>query len=289
MCPWRPRRAVHNAGLIHGDFKTLNLLVGADQRVKVADFGLSKVLDVLSVLPGTKTITGTPQYMAPEVSGRARRSRPWRRPQRVDGWRAAPHLAGGQEPAPGDAGGRVQVLNIAGSSLFEFDSWAICRRCPLAGSGSAPFRLSRDNPFLQYAFIISDGIRPNSLAIVMWELLNGLIPWKGMDIVQIIQKVERSTARLCIISSRLLYSHIFRAQFIYLIQPLPFLQVTDKANDIKGQPPPGRPPIDPVLYQTAPPGYIQLMQICWAQVCAPVRVPPLSMRRVLSRSARGRA
>jgi serine/threonine protein kinase len=60
-------RAVHNAGIIHGDFKTLNLLVGADQRVKVADFGLSKVLDVLSVLPGTKTITGTPQYMAPEV------------------------------------------------------------------------------------------------------------------------------------------------------------------------------------------------------------------------------
>ena len=28
-------RAVHNAGLIHGDFKTLNLLVGPDQRVKV--------------------------------------------------------------------------------------------------------------------------------------------------------------------------------------------------------------------------------------------------------------
>ena len=25
------------------------------------------MLDVLSVLPGTKTITGTPQYMAPEV------------------------------------------------------------------------------------------------------------------------------------------------------------------------------------------------------------------------------
>jgi hypothetical protein len=30
----------------------------------------------------------------------------------------------------------------------------------------------------------------SSLAIVMWELLNGLIPWKGMDIVQIIQKVR---------------------------------------------------------------------------------------------------
>jgi hypothetical protein len=27
----------------------------------------------------------------------------------------------------------------------------------------------------------------------MWELLNGLIPWKGMDIVQIIQKVRGGT------------------------------------------------------------------------------------------------
>jgi serine/threonine protein kinase len=61
-------RAVHAAGLIHGDFKTLNMLVGPDQRVKVGDFGLSKCLGALSVLPGTKTITGTPQYMAPEVN-----------------------------------------------------------------------------------------------------------------------------------------------------------------------------------------------------------------------------
>jgi serine/threonine protein kinase len=98
---------VHNAGIIHGDFKTLNLLVGADQRVKVADFGLSKVLDVLSVLPGTKTITGTPQYMAPEVGPTL--LRPF-----LGRWRRADHflaisLAGGQEPAPGHAGGRLQV------------------------------------------------------------------------------------------------------------------------------------------------------------------------------------
>lgn len=62
-------RAVHSAGLIHGDFKTLNMLVGPDHRVKVGDFGLSKCLGALTVLPGTKTITGTPQYMAPEVRG----------------------------------------------------------------------------------------------------------------------------------------------------------------------------------------------------------------------------
>ncbi len=36
-----------------------------------------------------------------------------------------------------------------------------------------------------------------SLAIVMWELLNGLIPWKGMDIIQIIQKVGRGSSDAC--------------------------------------------------------------------------------------------
>ena len=66
-------RAVHEAGLIHGDFKTLNMLVGPDHRVKVGDFGLSKCLGAMTMIPGTRTITGTPQYMAPEVIMRAAR------------------------------------------------------------------------------------------------------------------------------------------------------------------------------------------------------------------------
>ena len=60
-------RAIHNVGMIHGDLKTLNLLVTLEGRVKVADFGLSKLLGISSIVPGTKTISGTPQYMAPEV------------------------------------------------------------------------------------------------------------------------------------------------------------------------------------------------------------------------------
>ena len=100
--------------------------------------------------------------------------------------------------------------------------------------------------------IFFDDFCESSLAIVMWELLNGLIPWKGMDIVQIIQKVtSQLTNQLCCL--------------IHSLMTLLF-KVTDKANDVKGQSPPGRPPIDAVLYQTAPPGYIQLMQVCWAQV-----------------------
>ena len=115
--------------------------------VQVADFGLSKVLDALSVLPGTKTITGTPQYMAPEVM--------LTQPQ----------------------GMRVDIYSVA---------------------------------------------------IVMWEILTGAIPWKGLDIVQIIH------------------------------------QVTQDANRTQ-KPPPGRPRLEAQHIQSSPTGYIQLMHECWAQ------------------------
>lgn len=38
-----------------------------------------------------------------------------------------------------------------------------------------------------------------SVAIVMWELLTGEIPWRGLDIVQIIQQVRciTTTRPLC--------------------------------------------------------------------------------------------
>jgi len=36
---------LHGAGLIHRDLKSLNLLVSKKYDVKIADFGLSRVLD----------------------------------------------------------------------------------------------------------------------------------------------------------------------------------------------------------------------------------------------------
>ncbi len=57
----------HRQGVIHRDIKPANILVTADGRAKVADFGLSRPLaEDTSVLTSANAIMGTDAYMAPE-------------------------------------------------------------------------------------------------------------------------------------------------------------------------------------------------------------------------------
>lgn len=60
----------HEEGVVHRDIKPENILIDKRSRVKIADFGLAKMLSSGSVevptLTGTHQVMGTPMYMAPE-------------------------------------------------------------------------------------------------------------------------------------------------------------------------------------------------------------------------------
>jgi len=62
-------RAVHHAhqrGLLHRDLKPSNVLLDAHGRPHVTDFGIAKRLDDDGQTTTTRTLAGTPAYMAPE-------------------------------------------------------------------------------------------------------------------------------------------------------------------------------------------------------------------------------
>ena len=56
----------HAAGIVHRDVKPSNIMVLADDRVKLADFGIAQAMDDPS-LTATGGIMGSPGYMAPEL------------------------------------------------------------------------------------------------------------------------------------------------------------------------------------------------------------------------------
>ncbi|KAF2459813.1 kinase-like domain-containing protein, partial [Lineolata rhizophorae] len=58
-------KSVHDAGIVHRDVKAGNVLITADGRVQLCDFGISGIME--SELSKRSTFIGTPNWMPPEL------------------------------------------------------------------------------------------------------------------------------------------------------------------------------------------------------------------------------
>ena len=67
-------KAAHNAGIIHRDLKPSNLLIEADGKLKLTDFGVAQLF-AANKLTATGGIIGTAEYMSPEQAQGKRTSK----------------------------------------------------------------------------------------------------------------------------------------------------------------------------------------------------------------------
>jgi serine/threonine-protein kinase len=92
----------HSLGILHRDIKPSNIMLDENDRVRITDFGLAKLIDSHDSLTRTGATVGTPSYMAPEqAAGRSAQVSP-----RSDVYSLGAvlyHLLAGRPPLIGDS------------------------------------------------------------------------------------------------------------------------------------------------------------------------------------------
>jgi len=91
--------AAHANGVLHRDVKPQNVMLGADDRWMLTDFGIASVAGATRTLTGTGIVTGTLGYVAPE------------------------RLSGAEPGAPADlwALGATLYYAVEGRHAYDFD------------------------------------------------------------------------------------------------------------------------------------------------------------------------
>jgi serine/threonine protein kinase len=64
--------AIHEAGVIHRDLKTSNIVLDSRSVVRLLDFGIAGTAGSAGTIPATREVIGSPEYMSPEqIRGQA--------------------------------------------------------------------------------------------------------------------------------------------------------------------------------------------------------------------------
>ena len=139
---------MHREGYVHRDLKDENIMLTADNQVKIIDFGYSAKLETIAIGSRFQNYVGTLGFMAPEIF----RNRVYN-PEKVDIWSI----------------GVVFYIMLTGSEPFEWDLSNVdeLKRKVIAGRYRSPENISQEaSQLLQSMLKVSPFRRPTAQEVL---------------------------------------------------------------------------------------------------------------------------